>query len=195
MPKRIVIIQGHPDPDERRFGYALAAAYGEGAGQAGHEIKTIKVADLDFPLLRTQQDFNSGEAPPAIHDAQTSIAWADHLVIFYPLWLGTLPALLKGFFEQVFRPGFAVGRAEPGRVWKKLLTGKSARIVVTMGMPALFYRWYYRAHGLKSFERNVLNFAGISPIRASLIGMVEGTDQADRETWLQKMHVLGTSGT
>jgi putative NADPH-quinone reductase len=60
----------------------------------------------------------------------------------FPLWLASMPALLKGFFEQALRPGFALGPTEPGRMWKKLLKGRSARIVVTMGMPALVYRWY-----------------------------------------------------
>ena len=58
-----------------------------------------------------------------------------HLVIFYPLWLGSMPALLEGFLEQALRPGFAIGKVESGTSWKKLLTGTSARIVVAMGMP------------------------------------------------------------
>jgi putative NADPH-quinone reductase len=76
-------------------------------------------------------------------------------------------------------------------MWKKLLKGKSARIVVTMGMPAFFYRWYFRAHSLKSLERNILAFCGIAPIKTSLIGMVDGGDGAKREKWLAKMRALG----
>lgn len=91
----------------------------------------------------------------------------------FPLWLGDVPALLKAFFEQALRPGFAIGKAAPGRLWKKLLKGRSARVIVTMGMPAFFYRLYYRAHGVKSLKRNILEFCGISPVRASLIGTVE----------------------
>jgi putative NADPH-quinone reductase len=76
--------------------------------------------------------------------------------------------------EQVFRPGFAFGSPERRGLPKKLLAGKSARIVVTMGMPAFFYRLYYRAHSLKSLERNILAFVGIKPVRATLLGNVEG---------------------
>jgi putative NADPH-quinone reductase len=76
----------------------------------------------------------------------------------------------------------------------KLLTGKSARIVVTMGMPAFFYRFYFRAHGGKGLKRSILGLSGIKPIKESLIGMVEGS-QAAREKWLAKMRVLGSEGT
>jgi putative NADPH-quinone reductase len=76
---------------------------------------------------------------------------------------------------------------------KKLLAGRSARIVVTMGMPALFYSAYYRAHSVKSLKRNILEFCGIAPVRTTLIGMVEGRKQA-REEWLAKLGALGTRG-
>jgi putative NADPH-quinone reductase len=190
MGKRIVIIQGHPDPRGGRFCHALAAAYKSGAEEAGHQVRSIDVAAADFPVLHTKEDWESGSPNDATRQAQESIAWAQHLVIVYPLWLGTLPALLKAFFEQAFRPGFALARS--GRGFGGLLSGKSARIVVTMGMPALVYRWYFGAHSLKSFERNVLRFCGVGPIRETLIGRVEAKP-AVRERWLEKMRDLGRS--
>ena len=194
MGKRILLIQGHPDTQRTHLGYALAHAYAEGALAAGHEIQRIEVAQLDFPLLRTKLEFDHGTPPGVIQAAQESLKWAEHLVLFYPLWLGTMPALLKGFLEQVFRPGFAMTIPEEGKSGRKLLKGKSARIVVTMGMPAFFHRWFYRAHSLKSLERNILSFCGIGPIKASLFGMVEAVKPAKREKWLAKMRALGRSG-
>ena len=187
---RIAIIQGHPHPRSSQFGVAMAQAYAQAAGEAGHEVRILEVASLDFPLLRDADDWRKGEACQAIRGAQETIAWAEHLVIFFPLWLGDMPALLKGFFEQALRPGFAIGSAAPGRLWKKLLKGRSARIVVTMGMPAFFYRIYYRSHSIKSLKRNILEFCGISPVRTTLVGTVEGP-QGTREVWLAKMDRLG----
>ena len=133
---------------------------------------------------------------PDIEQAQQDIAWAEHLVIIYPLWLGTVPALLKGFIEQAMRPGFALREKEGGEEWPKpRLAGRSARIVVTMGMPAFFYRWFFGAHSLKSLERNILKFVGIKPIRETLIGMVETKDEAKRGAWLAKMEALGRKGS
>jgi putative NADPH-quinone reductase len=103
-----------------------------------------------------------------------------------------MPAILKGFFEQVFRPGFAISYAKGG-MWRKLLKGRSARIVVTMGMPALIYRWYFGAHSLKSLERNILGFCGIKPIRESIVGMVEGSPSR-RDKWLARMREHGSRG-
>jgi len=193
MSRRIVIVQGHPDPAKPHLGQALAEAYAEGALAAGHEVRRIIVGDLEFPLLRSQRAWHE-EPPPAIREAQETIGWADHLVILYPLWLGTMPAQLKAFMEQLFRPGFAFSQEQPGTMGKRLLTGKSARVIVTMGMPALFYRWWFRAHSLKSLERNILRFVGIHPVRASLFGMVEGVGDARRQKWLEKVRLLGHGG-
>lgn len=192
MARRIAIIHGHPDPRGGHFGGALAESYAGGAEAAGHEVRHIDVAKLEFPLLRTKEDWEQGEPPASIRAAQDTIRWAEHLVILYPLWAGDVPALLKGFLEQVFRPGFAVTQ-EPNKRGEKMLKGRSAHIVVTMGMPAFFYRWYFRAHSLKSLKRNILGFAGIGPIRSSMIGMVEGSD-AKRRNWLGTMRALGRDG-
>lgn len=190
--KRIAIIQGHPDPRGNRYGHALADAYVSGAGEAGHAVERIDVAKLDFPLLRSKEDWEGGAAPRAIREAQSAVGEAEHLVIFYPLWLGAMPALLKAFLEQLFRPGFGIAQSD--KMWKKLLTGRTARIVVTMGMPAFLYRWYFRAHSLKNLERNILGFCGIGPIKESLIGMIEAKDPSKREQWLAKMRALGREG-
>jgi putative NADPH-quinone reductase len=195
MAKRIVIIQGHPDPAPERYCRALASAYERGARAAGHEVRRIDVATLDFELLRSAADWESGTPASVILMAQDDIAWAEHIVILYPLWLGAMPALLKGFLEQVLRPGFAVPDLRSGKGWPKgLLTGRTARIVVTMGMPAFFYRWYFGAHSLKSLERNILKFVGVKPIRETLIGMVAAKESAGREKWLKTLEALGREG-
>lgn len=192
---RIVIVDGHPDPRPERFVHALAEAYAAGAVEAGHEVRRLALAELDFPLLRTTDEFRRHRPPAAIARAQQDLAWAEHWVILYPLWLGAMPALLKAFLEQALRPGFAFGEITGRGFPPRLLAGRSARVVVTMGMPGLFYRLYYRAHSLKSFERNVLAFCGLKPIRDSLVGMVEHLDEADRRAWLERMRRFGARAT
>lgn len=189
MAKNIVIIQGHPDTRAMHFCHALADAYVEGAVEARHEVRRIAVAGVDFPLLRSREEWESAAAEVGIRASQVDIAWADHLVIIYPLWLGSMPAVLKGFLEQVSRPGFAISRSESGAP-QPLLKGKSARVVVTMGMPAPVYRWYFGAHSLKSLERNILAACGIHPIKDSVIGSVEKSP-AHRDKWLSRMREYG----
>src|SRR5690348_13747510 len=177
MARRITIIQGHPDAAGHHLLHALADAYAEGAMRAGHELRRIEVAKLEFPLLRTQEDFETGSIPAALAGLQEDMRWAEHWVFVFPLWHGTMPALLMGFLEHIFRPGFvmeypknASGGRDASRFPRRLLAGRSARIVVTMGMRVLFYRWYFGAYGIRSFERSMLRFAGIKPIR-SLYGL------------------------
>jgi putative NADPH-quinone reductase len=191
MPKHVLIIQGHPDSGRPHFCHALADAYALGAAEAGHEVQRIAVAALDFPLLRAKEEWDSGPAPAAIQPCEQALREADHIVIVYPLWLGGMPALLKGFLEQAFRPSFAAGKAPGLSTWRSLLKGKSARIVVTMGMPALVYRWYFGAHSLKSLERNILGFVGIRPIRETLIGMIESGGTAKHQKCLTRLRKLG----
>jgi len=54
MPRRITLIQGHPDPAGNHFDHALADAYAAGAARAGHPVRRIEAARLEFPLLRNQ---------------------------------------------------------------------------------------------------------------------------------------------
>lgn len=188
---RILIIDGHPDADRSRFVHAAADAYAEGAAAGGHEVRRVEVAMLDFPLIRTQAQWEKEAPPDPIAEAQQALKWAEHVVILYPLWLGDVPALLKGFLEQVCRPKFAFRYRDNG-LPEKLLKGRSARIVTSMGMPALFYRLVYRAHSVKSLKRNILSFVGFGPIRVSIVGAVAGSAR-HRQQWLDKLRRLGAS--
>ena len=197
-PRRIAIIQGHPDPEGCHFGHALADAYARGASGAGREVDVIAVAKLDFPLLRSKAALENGPVPESIRHAQSLIARCEHLVMFYPVWNGATPAILKGFLEQTFRPAFIFPDAKPGEPLgfssalrqRKGLAGKTGRIVVTMQMPAFVYRWYFHPHP----EKNTLRLSGIGPVKESLIGLVETANGERRERWLRTMHAFGRDG-
>jgi len=192
MGKRIAIIQGHPSPQQKHLGHALADAYDQGAVAAGHAVRRIEVAQLDFPLLRTAEDWNEGTLPESLRGAQAAIGWADHLVMLFPLWSGTMPALFKGFLEQIARPGFAF-RKNPGGGMAPALTGKSARIVVTMGMPAVWFQLFYHANGVRGLQRSILGMCGIKPVRTTYIGLVDAKG-FNAGKWLAEMRELGRRG-
>lgn len=192
--KNIVIIQGHPDPEGNRFCHALANAYFKGAQSAGHSIKILDIAQIEFPIMRTQADFAKGNAVDAIKQAQATIQSAEHFFIVYPLWLGTMPAYLKAFFEQVFRPGFTAIKSDGDKSWERLISEKTAHIVITMGMSEVIYRSYYLGHGVKSLEGNILAYAGINTIEESLIGRVDSIDESERKQWLDRMEAAGHAG-
>jgi putative NADPH-quinone reductase len=177
MGKHILIVDAHPDPAPQRLVHSLAEQYSNSAETGGHATRVVRLCDLDFTWLRSATEF-AAEPAGVIGSQQEHLRWADHVVIIYPLWLGSMPALLKAYLEQVLRPGFAFAYGKGKGLPKKLLAGKSARIVVTMGMPSLFYRLYYRSHSVRSLARNILGFVGFKPVKVFLIGNVEGSASA-----------------
>lgn len=189
---QIAIISGHPG-GSGTYCHALVTAYAEGARAGGHEVTVVDLALVrGDPVLRDAGRHQQGIVPAELRHVQDAIAAADHLVFVYPLWLGTMPALLKGVLEQVMTPGFAYGMPGPDkRSWHRGLKGKSARIIVTMGMPALVYRLWFAAHSLKSFRRNILSFCGVGPIRTTLLGGIEMVGDAKRGRWLDDVRRLG----
>jgi len=189
-PRRVAIIDAHPDPDPHHLIHALADACARGARRAGHKVRRVNIAEMNFPILHSAKAWRDTHISEDIRHSQEAIAWAEHLILLYPLWLGDVPALLKAFLEQVLRPGFALREnAPPGDA--ALLGGRSARVIVTMGMPAAVYRLYFGAHSLKSLERNVLGFVGIHPVKRTLIGSVEEPGQI--EGWLKQAEKLGAA--
>ena len=191
MTRKVLVINGHPDPAEARFAAALACAYVRGASGAGHQIRRLDVGGLDFPLIRSAAAFTDEPPPPVIGDAQQAIAcWADHLVIIFPLWVGGAPAVLKGFLEQTFRYGFSVSR--PGEPMRQLLKGRSARVIVSMGMPAPFFNLVFGAAGLRSLTRGVLWVSGFSPVRHTVVGGVE-TSAKRRAALLAHVERMGAA--
>jgi putative NADPH-quinone reductase len=170
MPKNICIIQGHPYSDGNRLCHALAKSYADGAKKAGARVETVDLGVMEIPLLRNPADFL---APPSaqIVKAQEAVTRAHHIAVIYPLWLGTMPAVVKAFFEQLSRNQFAIAAPESGKGWpRKMLKGRSARVVVTMGMPATAYKVVFGAHGVRGFESGILGMAGFGPVRETLIG-------------------------
>lgn len=184
---------GHPDPAPERLSRILAEAYRQGAEAARHEVRMIDVAQLNFEMLRTQREFESGAPASDIVRAQDDIRWADHLAIFFPIWYGDAPAYFKGFLEQTFRPGFAI-KYRPSGLPEGLLKGKSARIVVTMNMPAFVYQFFFFAHGLRNLKRNLLAYAGIGPIRVTMVGSAKTIDRANPGRWVGQMLRDGGAG-
>jgi NAD(P)H dehydrogenase (quinone) len=185
---RIVIIVGHS-----RTGTlceAFGNAYRQGAAAAGHEAHLHVLANLNFdPILRgAYVDVQPRE--PDLEAAYRSILDADHLVFIFPLWMGDMPAILKGFFERLLQPELIEAK-KAGR-FVELFKGKSARIIVSMGMPAAIYRWWFGAHAVKLLKRNILGFMGVSPVRVTIHGRIDEVSAVTREHWIEEARDLGS---
>ncbi len=192
MGRKILVILGHPR-SESLCG-ALSRAYVEGAEAAGHEVRQLELGALSFdPILR---ETVRGTQPlePDLVRAQELITWAEHLVFVYPTWWGGMPALLKGFIDRCLLPGFAYRYHTGDPFWDRLLKGRSARLLVTMGGPAWYYRIFSRMPGHNQMKRTILHFCGIRPVRITNFGPVRNSKPARREAWLAKARQLGRRG-
>jgi putative NADPH-quinone reductase len=190
--KRILIIDGHPDPDRKRFCHTLAEAYGEGARETGNDVRMLTVAEMDIPLLRTAEEFAKAPESSGILAARQDLLWCNHLVLVFPLWLGGAPSLLRAFFEQIGRANFIADTTGKGITQR--LKGRSARLVVTMGMPALAYRLMFHEHGVRNIMNGVLGFGGIAPIRRTLFGAIEAVSHGERKHRIELVRNLGRGG-
>ncbi len=191
MTKSVCVLVGHPHDDGEHFCRALAETYADGAVEGGHNVTQLNIAAMTFPLLRDPKDFAT-DPPHDVLEAQRAIKDSEHVVVVYPLWLGAMPALVKAFFEQLGRNEFAIAANEDGGWPLKMLKGRSAHVIVTMGMPSTAYRLLFGAHSVKGFETMILGMAGFKPIRDTLIGGVgPDLDAQTAEKHLATMRSLG----
>jgi putative NADPH-quinone reductase len=190
--RSICIINGHPDPEPKHLIHALCDAYADGAESAGHTVTRIDVATLDVPMLRSAEEFATLPAEPILSERE-KIAAADHLLIAFPLWLGNMPAQLKAFFEQAARGEFFLAQSDKG--WPvQMMKGKSARVLVSMGMPGIVYRFGMDAGALKALERGLLGISGFNPLHHTIIGGAGEIKEDDFRSWETFCRKIGAEG-
>ncbi len=187
--KKILIITGHPDKESFNFG--IAEAYKKGAISSGADVKEIVVCDLNFnPNLQFGYRKRT-DLEPDLVDAQNKIKWAEHLVWIYPVWWGSVPAILKGFIDRVFLPGFAFQKKENSVWWDKLLKNKSARIISTLDQPAWYYWLVYKQPSNNAMKKLTLQFSGVNPVNVTTIGPIRLSKETYRHNLLKKIERLG----
>lgn len=188
MP-RIAIVIGNPLHDS--YSEALGKAYRRGAESGGHQVTLFALGQMNFDAILREGYRREQALEPDLVVAREALVACDHAVFIFPLWCGDMPAILKGFFERILQPDLLVVQRSGGKASRKVFKGKSARVIMTMGMPGWFYRLYYGAHALKLLRRNILHFVGIAPVRSTLYGMIEAVGDARRKRWLREVEALG----
>jgi len=189
---KILAFLGHEQHDS--FCGKLHDAYVASAKQAGHEVREIRLGDLSFdPILHRGYEVIQPLEPDLIK-AQEDIRWCEHLVLTAPTWWALYPALLKGFFDRAFLPGFAFHYHKTDPMWDKLLAGRSARFITTMDAPVWYCRWFNGDPGAKAVVRGVLKFSGFNPVKVTRIGRVRKMTDAEKDQWIQTAASLGAEG-
>jgi NAD(P)H dehydrogenase (quinone) len=190
MHKRVLVILGHPTTDS--LCGALASSYTAAAERAGHDVRRLNLAELSFDPLLRHGYAEPQELEPDLVNAQRQLKWAEHIVFVYPMWWGSMPALLKGFIDRTFLPGFAFKYHKRSPLWSRLLVGRTAELLITMDTPPLFNRLVNRSPGERLMKRSVIQFTGLKSTRATSFGKVRGASDAKRSKWIAKAAKLGS---
>lgn len=175
---KIYLLLAHPDKDT--FNGQLADAYEAAARRNGHEVRRQNLGELHFDPILWKGYKQIQELEPDLRQAQDNISWCQHWVIVYPVWWGSVPALLKGFFDRVLCSGFAYQYHLRGPFWDKLLKGRSAHLITTSDAPALWLWWQYHNSDVNTVRRATLNFCGIAPVAVTRIGRVKNLVKKQR---------------
>ncbi len=187
-PKKIVLICGNPDKDS--FSGSIIDHYEVAAVEAGHQVYRVNIGELQFdPILHKGYK----EIQPLEEDLlklQTAIRECDHLVLAYPNWWCTMPAILKGLFDRFWLPGFAFNFNKQTKKIEQHLTGKTARVFVLCGSHSEFQTWWRFGDFTNEIQHGILGFAGIST-KVTVYGPCEKVDGVCRDTWLKEVDTLG----
>lgn len=185
MGQRTLIILGHPS--SASFCAACARTWDEFGRSVGLETRLLDLGNLSFSPHLLHGYRNQQPLEPDLRTAQDLIHWAEHLVWVYPVWWGSIPALLKGFLDRVLLPGFAFAY-DPGKLRpRQLLQGKTAELLVTLDTPAWYFKWVQRAPAVHQMRTATLEFCGIKTVHVELIGPIHGSTESRRKAWLDQV--------
>ena len=189
MKKKILVILGHPY--EKSLCNAVAESYAEGAKEAGADVKVLKIGNLKFNPNLEKGYHKIQKLEPDLKNAQKMIKWADHLVWVYPNWWSTMPALMKGFIDRIFLPGFGFQFKKNSPMWDKLFTGKTAHLIITMNSPKIVYTLMFGKPGVNQMKKGILGFCGVKPVRATILSPAEMASKQKISQWLNKIKEKG----
>ena len=177
--KRIFVLNGHPA--EMSLSRSMTEAYAAAARDSGHEVRVTRLHDLDFDM-----DFG-------LEAFQKDIEWAQHIVLITPMWWGGLPAKLKGLIDRAFLPGWAYDTRSLkfGLIPKPMLTGRTARAIVTSDTPGLLFSLLYRKSMLRQIKGQIFQFVGFKPARITHFAPTSHAKADVVGPWLRKVEALG----
>jgi len=186
--KKIFILLGHPDNDS--LNCTLADEYERGAIEAGHDVRRMNIGEMQFDPILHKGYREIQMLEPDLLSFQENVRWADHFIIFYPSWWSTMPAVLKGLFDRTWLPGFAYKFIDGSYMWKKLMKGKSASMVVTSDTAPLIQRIIF-GDTTNELKKGILWFAGFGPIYVHKFGYLKHFGMWRREHMKKKVYSLG----
>lgn len=126
-----LIIFGHPDPDS--FNGTILKAIENKLTEKQYQFISKNLYQLNFNPILNLDDLTRMQDSTVASDIaieQEDIKWAKNIILIYPIWWSGQPAIVKGWIDRVFSPGFAYAFQEDGTV-KGLLSDKTVMVFTT----------------------------------------------------------------
>lgn len=187
---RIFVFLGHTDP--ATLSGALADCYETHAKSAGHEVRRMNLCDMRFDPVLYEGYKRIQELEPDLLDFQENIKWAEHVVFVYPTWWSSMPGPFKGLFDRAWLPAFAFSFADHGLTWKKLLKGRTARIITSANTAPWLLTFMY-GPPTTTLNLAILRFAGFK-VRSTVFGPSERASEETKAKWFRKVERLALKG-
>lgn len=187
--KHILLINGHPDKES--FNHALAASYKKGVLETSATLEEITITDLNFnPTLKYGYRKRT-ELEPDLQESLTKIKKADHIVWVFPIWWAGYPAMMKGFIDRAFLPGITFQPVKGKPFPKKLLKGKTSRLIITSDTPSWYDYLFMKRPAIRQLKKGILEFCGIKPVKTTFLSVMKDSTPKQRSLWLHKVYTLG----
>lgn len=187
MSKKILVLLGHTDPET--YTGAMCEAYEVSAREAGHEVRRVNIGDLQFDPILHKGYKEIQPLEPDLVALQGDFLWAEHIVLVYPNWWCTMPAILKGLFDRFWIPGFAFNFNKETKKIEKHLSGRTARVIVIAGTHSPFRTWWQFGDFTNEIQYGILEFAGIKT-DVSVFGPCEKVEDSCRSKWIDQIASL-----
>lgn len=193
---RTLIVYNHPR--EGSFCSAVREAVENGLKTGNHEYKVIDLDRDGFDPVMREKDLKAfvtagrigedglEEVDPLVLRYMKMMRWAEQIVMIFPIWWMTTPAMTKGFIDKVIFPGI-VYKMEGGKLVSKLSSLKQVTIITTMNTPSEVYHDIFGNSLEGSLIKGTFNQIGIHDIRWISLNMVKQAGDEKRWVWLDEI--------
>lgn len=186
--KKILVVDCHPKKES--FSHGLFEQYIKGALDAGHDVKSIRLSEMEFEI-DLGENSKDNELEASIVEFQEHLTWCEHVMFVYPLWWGFMPAKMKGLIDRAFLPQYAYAYDGKSALPQKLLKGRSVDVLVTSDTPYFYFKWLYRAGAFKIMRMQIFEFVGMKPVKLTMFSPLRHSSENKRKQWLKQAWKMG----
>lgn len=185
-----LIVTAHPEPQS--LTHSIAAQIGAGLAEAGHSFEIADLAAEGFDPRFTPGDLavhrHKAARPADVAAEQARIDRSDALVLVYPVYWWSMPALLKGWIDRVFSNDWAFD-FEPGGGLVKKLRHLKVHLVQVAGADAGTYERHRYLDAMKTqIDHGIFDYCGATVVTSELLFESEGQEPA---VFLEKAREMG----